>query len=214
MAEDTSTPPKSTLRAIGELGPAWITSITGVIVALATAGFFVGHVTADSNVMPQPTVTVTKTIDSGAAARPSATATTASGAADMDGVRSVPAPADGTLLGSYSIDLSEGYSAPLGPSQPSQAQFTQTMSAGDVLYDGWNYSAGRSSERIVSLPVGTTPTYRACSTGTTFTSYVASAVGASFCVLEVSGKLAGVNVLAEQTGHVLLQVSVWQRTSP
>ena len=220
MAEETSTPPKSALRVIGELGPAWITSITGIIAVLATAGFFVGHATAGANAVPQPTATakatatVTKTIYPGAAARPSAApATAVSGTADASNVSSAGLPANGTLLGSYSIDLSAWYSAPLGPAQPTQAQFTQTSSGGDVYYNSASYSAGRDSERVVSLPTGIAPTYKACSTGTTFTQNVTDTVGASFCVLEADGKTAGVYVSADESGYAVLQVSVWQSAS-
>jgi hypothetical protein len=54
-------PPKSGWARLLEIGPAWITAISGLIVALAAAGFFVGHVTASGGTAaPQPTATVTK----------------------------------------------------------------------------------------------------------------------------------------------------------
>ncbi|HEY1715268.1 MAG TPA: hypothetical protein VGG07_20360, partial [Solirubrobacteraceae bacterium] len=66
MAEGSSTKSKGTLRAIGELGPAWITSLTSLVVALTAAGFFVGHATAGTSASPQPVVTVVKSIRVGA----------------------------------------------------------------------------------------------------------------------------------------------------
>lgn len=103
---------------------------------------------------------------------------------------------------------------PLGPQQPVQAQFTQTMSAGDLHFNGFDYSPGRAGEQLVSLPNGTTPTYKACSTATTFTSSVADTQGASFCILEEDGDFAGVYVAADQSGYAQLQASVWQGAPP
>ena|ERR1022692_2690022 len=59
-AED---PAKSGWTRLWEIGPLWITAITGLIVALTGAGFLVGHVTGSTrSAAPQPTVTVTRTV--------------------------------------------------------------------------------------------------------------------------------------------------------
>jgi hypothetical protein len=68
-------PPKSGWARLGEVGPAWISAITGLILALTSAGFFVGHVTASGHPQPNVTITVTKTVPaSGLRASPSDTA--------------------------------------------------------------------------------------------------------------------------------------------
>jgi hypothetical protein len=78
VGDDKSGNSGNALRAVGELGPAWITAITGLVATLTTAGFIVGHATAGSSAAPQPAVTITKTIQVGAGAAvnpaPSATA--------------------------------------------------------------------------------------------------------------------------------------------
>jgi hypothetical protein len=217
VGEDDSTRPKGALRAVGELGPAWITSITGLIAVLTAAGFFVGHATASSNAAAQPTVTVIKTVQVGAAANPvssaSAPTSTASTPTSSSSATSASGVANGTQLGSYSIDLSAYYSVPLGATKPTQAQFIDSASGGDLFYNGGDYVPGQSSEQMVSLPDGTTPTYKSCSTGTTFVGLVADTAGASFCVIETSGKLAGIYVTSDQSGYAVLQVTVWQYTS-
>lgn len=56
MSDGTESHKKSALARFGELGPAWITAIAALIVALTGAGFFVGHVTASSPKHDRPYV--------------------------------------------------------------------------------------------------------------------------------------------------------------
>lgn len=77
-------PEKNGWARLLEVGPAWITAITGVIVALTAAGFFVGHATAGSGAAtpaPTVTVTVTKTLSPSGSAGPSVDAPTTVAAA-------------------------------------------------------------------------------------------------------------------------------------
>ena len=210
MGEDNSTQPKSALRTIGELGPAWITSITGLIVALTGAGFLVGHATATTNTAAQPTVTIIKTVQAGAAANPASSDSAASDASSSNSATDGSGAANGTQLGSYSIDMADYYSAPLSAAKPTQSQFTSD--SGDLFYDGVSFTT-RGSDQLVSLPNGTTPTYKACSTGTTFADSAGDTAGSSFCLVEATGKLAGVYVSSEQSDYDVLQVTVWQYVS-
>ena len=57
MSDKEGSPRRGWAR-IGELGPAWITAVAGLIVALAAVGFFAGRVTTPT---PAPTETVTVT---------------------------------------------------------------------------------------------------------------------------------------------------------
>lgn len=216
MGDDKSGHSGNTLRAIGELGPAWITAITGLVATLTTAGFIVGHATAGSSAAPQPTVTITKTIQvgAGAAVNPAPSATGKSSAAITNSTAGATGVANGTQLGSYSIDLSMSYSVPLGATKPTQAQFSNSSSGGDLYFNGGvEFLTGLSSEELVSLPDGAAPTYQACSAATTFVDSVDDSTGTSFCVIETAGKLAGVYVSSEQSSYAVLQVTIWKYTS-
>ena len=116
-------------------------------------------------------------------------------------------------MGSYSFNLTASYAAPLGPTAPPQAEITAGGYC-DVQYNGVIYSC--NYERIVSLPSGTTPTYSACTTGTIFVSSVNATQGNVFCIIETSGRMAGVTVAAagsSPNNYVNLKVIVWKYVS-
>lgn len=214
MVEDSNpASPKSVLSTLGDLGPKWITSIAGFIVALTGAGFFVGHATATQVATPQPTITIIKTVlaqatttaTSSSSASPGATGTT--GATAAPGVANA---ANGTQLGAYTIDLSWGYSVPLTTAKPGQAQFT-TTDVGDVNLGNYAISP-LNGDKVVTLPGGTKPSYQACSNASTFVNGLGVTAGASGCVVEASGKLAGVYVDSQQSTGLVLDVTVWQYT--
>ena len=185
---------------IGELGPAWISAIAAVIVALTGAGFFAGRVSAPASSANQPnkisatTVPTAAPVSAGATASPSGAAATAG---------------NGTLLGSYGFQLTNGYNAPLGPTAPTQSQIA-AGGAYDVGYNGDLYAG--SNEKMISLPAGTTPTYSACTTGTVFEDNASPAQGTSFCIIETSGRVAGVTVtsMGSSQSYATLQVTVWK----
>jgi NPCBM/NEW2 domain len=98
-------PHKSGWARLLEVGPAWITAITGIIVALTAAGFFVGHATAGSGAAtPAVTVTVTKTLSPSGSASPSADAPTTATAETPTTSGSAPV-AGGSALVTYIEDL-------------------------------------------------------------------------------------------------------------
>lgn len=210
MSEDVR--PPGTKPGLRELGPAWISSIGGLIVALTGAGFFVGQATVSkTTVTPKETVTVVRTVvlspspaDS-AAANPDSTANS-SGAGG--------ASSNGSVLGSYSVDIGAGHSIPLTATAPTQADFS-TGGLGDL---GTATPADHlvfvpiNGDKMLSLPAGTTPSYQGCSTDTVFATQADSAVGTSFCLIE-NGRLAGVTVSAAQSSYVVLKVTVWQYIS-
>ncbi len=120
---------------------------------------------------------------------------------------------NGTELGAYTFNLTNGYSAPLGPTAPTQAEIASGGSC-DVQYNGEIYSCNQ--EKIISLPSGSTPTYSACTTGTIFEDEVNPTQGNVFCIIETSGQVAGVTVAAagsSPNNYVTLTVTVWKYVS-
>jgi hypothetical protein len=128
-----------------------------------------------------------------------------------------PAPAstvgNGTLQGSYTFNLTNGYTAPLGPTAPTQGQIIQGGSSCDISYSGYLYSC--DSERIITLAGGSTPSYSACTTGTIFAGYEAATAGTAFCIVE-TGRVAGISVASvdSSSDYVTLKVTVWQNVTP
>ncbi len=191
------------LGRIGELGPAWISAIAAVIVALTGAGFFAGRVSAPASPAAQPTKIITKTVPAAPPVSPAASAASASpsGAGATAG--------NGTLLGSYSFQLTNGYSAPLGPTAPTQAQIASGGTY-DISYNGGIYPG--TNEKMVSLPNGSTPTYSACTTGTVFEDSASLTQGTAFCIIETSGRVAGVSIasIGSSSLYVVLKATVWK----
>ncbi len=153
---------------------------------------------------------------------PSAPASTGSPSAPASAPAASPAttsPAaattagNGTELGAYTFNLTNGYSAPLGPTAPTQAEIASGGSC-DVQYNGEIYSCNQ--EKIISLPSGSTPTYSACTTGTIFADEVNPTKGNVFCIIETSGQVAGIAVAAagsSPNNYVTLTATVWKYVS-
>ena len=125
---------------------------------------------------------------------------------------------DGDVMGSYTFSLTAGGTAPLGPTAPTQAQLLQGRagSGGDVGVNSIGALYAGNGETIVSLPDGTTPTYQACKTGTLFANSARSNAGTAFCIIETSGKIAGVVVdsvnTSQNPSYINLRVTVWENS--
>jgi hypothetical protein len=120
---------------------------------------------------------------------------------------------NGTQLGAYAFQLTNGYSAPLGATAPTQAEIASGGSC-DIEYNGEIYSCNQ--EKIVSLPNGSTPSYSACTTGTLFVNDVDPTEGNVFCIIETSGSVAGVSVASAGSTpnyYISVKVTVWQYVS-
>jgi hypothetical protein len=121
-------------------------------------------------------------------------------------------PSSGAQLGAYTVDINFPYSIPLGPTKPTQSQFSKT-GLGDL---GTAAPADHlvfvpiNGNKMLSLPGGSTPTYQACANGTVFANQADSAPGTSFCIIEKTGKIAGVTLTSAQSSYVVLTVTVWQ----
>jgi hypothetical protein len=187
-----------------ESGPVWITAISGLIVAMAAAGFLV--VTNPSDARPSISPN---------ASRPSVTAPPATSPSRTP--TPTPGPAGnntaGTQLGHYIIYLPGGYSVPLNATKPTRLQFHQGSQAGDLFDNGRILSPG-SFEKMATLPGGTTPTYQACNADTAYApnGFLENvAVGTSFCIFK-PGEVIGAIVIniASNDIDVTLNVTVWR----
>jgi len=213
MSTHNNSPRKSKIALFFELGPVWISAITGLLAVLFGAGFFVGKTTGTPKA--QPTVTVT--------ASPSAVSTTTAAsptAASSPSASSAggAASADGQLLGSYPVTLPRDGSAPLGPAAPTQAQILANANY-DIVWDyelgGAPLGAG-SGDQILGLPNGSTPTYQACKADTLATNSESNNPGTAFCIIETSGMMAGVVVKSVDIGvnpqNIVVEVQVWSNS--
>ncbi len=188
----------------------WPIIVAAVIGAAATivAGLLASragvlHIT----VSPDPTHTVFIT----PSPAPAVTATTPPGG-------STGTSANGDLLGSYTFRLGQYTSAPLGATAPTQDQIL--ANSGDIV---WNTGAGGSplqpgnGEQIANLPSGTALTYQICKADTVFSVSASPNPGTAFCIIETTGRMAGVTVvstnLAQQPYYLILHVAVWENSS-
>ena len=213
MSTHRDSPRKSKLALFLELGPVWITSITGLLAVLFGAGFFVGKTTGSPNA--QPTVTVTASPSA-----PSVPVTTSpAGASSLSASPAgSAASADGQLLGSYTVTLPRDGSAPLGSTEPTQAQILAGANY-DII---WDYELGGAplgagtGDQILGLASGSTPTYQACKTDTLATNSESNNPGTAFCIIETSGMMAGVVVksvdLAVNPENIVVEVQVWNNS--
>lgn len=203
---------KSGMGRLAELGPAWISALAALLAALAAAGFFAGRVSASAgpSAAPtaQPTVVVTKTMTASplavtGGASPSTPSTPST--ANTEG--------NGTELGAYSFRLTNGYSAPLAASAPTQGQITETSASYDIDFNGQIYPG--SNERMISLASGSSPTYSACTSGTVFENTAPADTGTAFCIVETSGRVAGITVASVNSSpsYLVLKVTSWQDVS-
>jgi hypothetical protein len=217
---------RSDLRRLADLIPGRLARFATLTVALTATGLAAGCSTASSSesaaVAPK-TGAASSAASAGSSATPTSTASpvtaspvTASPATASPATAS-PAPVstagNGTQLGTYTITLTNGYSAALGPSAPTQAQIAANGSC-DVQYNGDIYSC--NYEKIISLPSGSTPTYSACTTGTLFETSPSVAQGTAFCIIETGGRVAGVTIATVGTSpsnYVNLSVTVWKYVS-
>jgi hypothetical protein len=196
---------KSGMGRLAELGPAWISALAALLAALAAAGFFAGRVSASAAPTAQPTVVVTKTMTASPAAITGAASPSTPSTANTEG--------NGTELGAYSFRLTNGYAAPLAASAPTQGQITQTSASYDIDFSGQIYPG--SNERMISLASGSSPTYSACTSGTVFEDTAPADPGTAFCIVETSGRVAGITVASVNSSpfYLVLKVTMWQYVS-
>lgn len=184
------------LSRLGELGPAWITALAALLVALTSAGFFAGR--AAGQPRPSPTVTVTAPARIG----------------QGEGSSSPPAAATaGTQLGSYPVDLTGSYGVPLGPARPAPSQYSAD-GIGDLVKIDSRIGPG-GADQMVLLPDGTDPTYQQCKSATNFSGQIVPVTGSSFCIIETTGYIAGAEVTAvgPTVSNVNFTITVWKNSA-
>ncbi len=202
IQQDNRKSPKQQHKRGGNGIIAALIGAVGAVAAAFVGGAFTGH---SVGIGPNPTVTVTQTVAAKPASGKSAPASSSSGSSTLT---------DGTPLGAYDINLTADYSVPLGGTKPTQSQFN-TSGTGDL---GTSTPADMlvfgpiSPDKMVALPAGSTPTYQACTTATTFSNQASSTAGTAFCLLE-AGKVAGVTVTQNGSNYATLHVAVWQHAS-
>lgn len=205
----------TTLTNIREL----LTNVVGIVTVLASAlaTFGVGAVVGHNVATPEPGPTITVTAPPATVTTPPAvttTPTTPGPDPTTSSPESTPASTNGTVLGSYSVNLGFGHSIPLGPTKPTQSQFS-TTGLGDL---GTAAPADHlvfvpiNGDKMLSLPAGSTPNYAACASNTVFATQADSAPGTSFCLIE-NGRMAGVTITSAQPAYVVLNVTVWSNTA-
>ena len=190
---------------IGELGPAWITAIAALIVALTSAGFFAGRASAPAKETAAPAST--PAVTSGAPQTPTPTVSPAS-------TETASTLANGAQLGSYTIKLPTHNSVPLGPTAPTPSEYVYGGSGAD-LSAFFAELLPINGTKMLALPGGSTPTYRTCADDVVDVGNVATAAGAAFCLVE-TGRMAGVKVISvnSEPYYSVLHVTVWQHSTP
>ena len=203
------------------------------VVVLIIAAFFIGQATGSTSTAkaaPAATVRVTVTATPPAATAPPTATDTAAGAvptgtgvptgtaaAGAPGATPVSTAAPGTQLGSYSFRMPGSYYAPLGTSAPTQQMMILSQSSEDVI---WNDQLGGAplnvgnGDKMFGLANGATPTYQSCTTDMLIEGSASDTPGTAFCVLETTGRWAGVTVTSadttSQTWSMVLHVTLWQ----
>jgi hypothetical protein len=149
QSSEDGKPSKSSWARIGELGPAWITAIAGLVTALAGTGLFVFlHSTGANNPDSGPsTTTVTSPVPS-------------SFAPSVSSASSFSASSDGAQLGSYNVALPLNHSVFLDPTPPTQSQIAAGSGSGDISESRRLIPA--VGDKMFSLPLNTIPTYQGC----------------------------------------------------
>jgi hypothetical protein len=196
-----------------ELGPAWITAVCSVIVALAAAGFFAGRLTASPKTSPtSPPVVITKTVTA-----PATVAASSPGAVPTD-TGAVTATSNGTEVASYTFTMTANYTAPLGTTKPTLAQMAEygSGSSYDIEFSSeFDALYAATGDQMRELPSGSTPTYAACTASTLVPDNEPANPGVAFCISETSGLMAGVTVVTTGISptSVTLKVTLWKNVS-
>jgi hypothetical protein len=186
-------------KRFAELGPAWISALVAVIGLLTAGAVYVVVVHVGASSTPTATAPPSPAVSRGGpTAGPSPTGDTGTAG-------------NGTQLApSYLFQLTNSYSAPLGLTKPTQAQIGRGVASYDIFYyDAFQPGPG---EKMLSLPNGSTPTYTACATDTVFVGSASATPGTAFCIVETTGRVAGVTVTSinGSPNYAVLKVTLWQ----
>lgn len=183
----------------------WLTGgLTAIIVAVIS--LLVSHSSSSNNQPPGSTAASSRpdTTASGSNSPPLPVRATVSASGS--------AVADGTQLGAYQFNLPGGYYVPLGPTAPKQSQFT-IYTSDDLGWDDSAFLITTGGDKLLSLPTGSTPTYQACANATSFIESASDNPGTAVCVVESTGRIAGVTVVsAVPNQYLVIKVVIWQNS--
>jgi len=184
-------PPRRGWARILELGPAWISAIATLILALAAAGFFAGRVTAPTTATtgtPQPTQTVPKTVTA-----PSATNSLPNSPWSVYYQTQVG-------IGTVGINFDNN--------PPSSA-------SADIFYSG-SLLESTSNATLAVWPGSATPTPAQCQNWVTThpgTSIGTVTVGMQICLKTAQGRPVLLRIQSVTPDAANGQVTVWQSNS-
>lgn len=121
-------------------------------------------------------------------------------------------PPTGTESGAYTLDVPSGYSTPITPQKPTQAQFSHRLN-GDLWVSNSGIIQPVNNDEL-SAVLSAKPTYRLCSGRTGFAAHLRIIPGTRFCLRESRSHLIiGVTIVAfrlARPSFVTLRITVWQ----
>lgn len=184
-------------KGIGELGPVWITAISGFIVALTGAGFFVGRTSAPESKSATATQTVTVTVPAGV---PAQTGSPSTGAAQSG----APEPGvhwSGELTwGSYNLDFKP----------------PRYLSGKSIVIVGEHLDADPDTAQLAEWQTDSVPGREQCAAvvrerGTPETGNLVK--GSHVCGRTTEGRIFRVDVLSVESGalssSIRSEVTIW-----
>jgi hypothetical protein len=171
---------------IGELGPAWISAIAAVIVALAAAGFFAGRVTTPT---PAPTETVTVT-----------------GQALAAGHTPPPSPSGNSIYWTGQVGLSElsGLGLDFDTKPPSSDQTT-------IVYQG-NTLQATANAQLARWTQSSTPSVSQCQLWVTThpnATLLYPASGMEICIKTDQGRYGLLQIDSASNDQLQVTATIW-----
>ena len=187
MSDKEGSPRRGWAR-IGELGPAWITAVAGLIVALAAAGFFAGRVTTPT---PAPTQTVT----------------VQAGQALAAGHTPPPSPSGNSSIywtGQVGFSSLSGLGLDFDTKPPSSDQTT-------IVYEG-NALQVTANEQLSQWTQSSTPSASDCKLWVTThpnTEILYPASGMQICIKTDQGRYGLLHIDSAANGQLQVTATVW-----
>ena len=185
---DKEGPQRRGWARIGELGPAWITAVAGLIVALAAVGFFAGRVTTPT---PAPTETVTVTAGQALAA----------------GHTPPPSPSGNSSIywtGQVGFSSLSGLGLDFDTKPPSSDQTT-------IVYEG-NALQVTANEQLSQWTQSSTPSASDCKLWVTThpnTEILYPASGMQICIKTDQGRYGLLHIDSAANGQLQVTATVW-----
>ncbi|MFJ9369357.1 hypothetical protein ACIRRA_33730 [Nocardia sp. NPDC101769] len=204
-------PSKRRRAKIHEIGPAWITTILGLLVALTGMGVVVGRESASQVATPQTiTVTAVGSAVTTIAAQPS-------GQTPMDGGAATSAAsgattqqvAEGVELVRCSVDVADGYTVPI--------ERTSTCPGPSKYVSGFMFNGSNAYASGGTMAVATDdePTYDSCKKNTRYASPLNVATGTTLCFHghSVIASIAIREIKRDSGTYAAIDLVIWRGAS-